>query len=106
MPVRDYELIMVAKPSADDDAVNALVERAQKFVTDNGGSISKDERWGLRRLAYSIQGFREGVFILTHLEMDGKWAAEMEAMFKLQDDLLRHLLVKREVKKKAAAVEQ
>lgn len=101
MTVRDYELVLVIKPSADDDAVNELVERTKKFVSDHGGEVADEQRWGLRRLAYPIQGFREGTYILTHFAMDGQQAAEMESMFKLQSDLLRHLLVKREMKKQA-----
>jgi small subunit ribosomal protein S6 len=101
--VRKYELIMVIKPSAEDEAVAELVEKTKKFVTDHDGEVEVEDVWGLRRLAYPIQGFREGTYILTQFAMDGEHTSEMESMFKLQDDLLRHLLVKRDTRKKAEA---
>lgn len=103
MAVREYELIMVIKPSAEDEAVGELVEKNKEFVSDHGGEVGVEEVWGLRRLAYPIQGFREGTYVLIQFAMDGEHALEMESGFKLQDDLLRHLLVKRDTRKKAEA---
>lgn len=93
MAVRDYELVLVIRPSADDEAVNATVERTKQFVAERGGSVTHEERWGLRRLAYPIHNFHEGTYVLTRLQMDGDRARELDSMLKFQEDIIRHLLV-------------
>ena len=58
--IRDYELIVVLSPQANDEEVTATIERFDSLITEKGGELSEQEDWGVRRLAYPIQNFSEG----------------------------------------------
>ena len=93
--MRYYELMMVVVPQIDDEGLSATLERVNHYVSERGGSVVRQERWGrLRRLAYPIKNYNEGNYVLTHLEMEPQDAKDLEASLILSEDVLRHLLVK------------
>lgn len=94
--MREYELVMVLSPEMDEAGVNEAVSRVTRYVTDRGGSVASEENWGLRRLAYPIQNFHEGNYVLTELNMEPAQASGLESTLRLTPGLLRHLLIKQE----------
>ena len=87
---------MVLTPTASEDAVNGVLERVTRYVNDKGGSVESQEPWGRRRLAYPINRFLEGQYILTHMQLPPAATAELESQLRINEQVLRHLLVKRE----------
>ena len=61
--MRDYELIYIVHPELDETAVKELTTKIQGWITDAGGSISKLDFWGKRRLAYPIRKQIEGQYV-------------------------------------------
>jgi len=94
--LRDYELVMVLSPQVDEEGAAGIVERFSKFITDRGGAISNQEIWGTRRLAYPIQDFREGNYMLTQFSFEPGSTRELENSLKTSEEIIRYLLVKRE----------
>jgi len=90
----DYELLMVVSPEADEDRVTGLVDRVASYVTEGGGSISNQENWGVRRLAYPIQRFQEGNYMLTQFVLDPKLVLELDRTLVASEDVLRHLVTR------------
>ena len=104
--MRDYELVMVLSPEGDEQAVEAAVQRAADFVTGAGGSVSDQENWGVRRLAYPINRFQEGTYVLTRFELDASDVEELDRILKASEDVLRHLITqpdKTELQARAAS---
>ena len=103
--LRDYELVMVINPEADESQVAAMVERVTHFVTERGGTITEQANWGIRRLAYPIRRFQEGNYALTRFVLDAKDVLELERTLEATEDVLRHLVTKvdKSVVKKNAA---
>ena len=93
--LRYYELMLVVSPQVDDEGMTATLDRVNRYVSDHGGSVVRQEQWGrLRRLAYPIRNYTEGNYVLTHLEMDPQDTRELEASLHLTEDVLRHLLIR------------
>ena len=90
--LRGYELVMVISPEADEDGVAASVQEAADFVTGHGGSISEQQNWGTRRLAYPIQRFQEGYYVLVRFALDAAHAQELERTLQAAEPVLRHLI--------------
>ncbi len=89
-----YELVFIAQPNLDEEALNALVSRVQQVITDNQGQILKVEPMGRRKLAYPIKKYREGSYVLIQANLERAAMAELERTLKLSEDVLRHLLVR------------
>lgn len=91
-----YELMYIIRPEAADGDAQATVERVTRAITDGGGAILEVDLWGRRKLAYPIKGFLEGYYVLTQLELEPQHVKEVEASFRFAEDILRHLLVRKE----------
>ena len=90
--IRLYELMMVISPEADEDGVANAVQRTVDLITNSGGSIAEQEQWGLRRLAYPINGFQEGHYMLVRFALGASHTQELERTLIADEDVLRHLL--------------
>ena len=95
---------MVLSPEATEDEINTTVERITGLITEKGGSASDPEIWGIRRLAYPVQRFQEGNYVLTRFSLDAKDVLDLDRNLTASQDLLRHLVTKadKSVRKKAA----
>jgi len=91
---REYELVMVLSPEADEDRVTAITERVGNYITERGGTVSEPDNWGVRRLAYPIERFQEGHYVLTNFTLDAKDAEELDRSLNTYEDVLRHLVTK------------
>ncbi|MCY4579397.1 MAG: 30S ribosomal protein S6 [Chloroflexi bacterium] len=92
--LRDYEIVFILTPEANEDEVEAAVERISAFVTDRGGSFGEHEVWGLRRLAYPINKFMEGIYVLANFSLDASDLLELERSLTTSEDVIRHLVTK------------
>ena len=92
--VRDYELVMVLSPEADEDEISAALERVSNFITERDGSVSEQENWGVRRLAYPIKRFHEGGYVLMRFTLDANDVLELDRSLTAAEDVLRHLLTR------------
>ena len=92
--IRDYELILVLSPQANEEEVTATIERFDSFITDRGGELSEQEDWGVRRLAYPIQNFQEGNYVLKRFKSDPQTAVEFGRYIIAAENILRHLITK------------
>ncbi len=92
--MRTYELMLIAEPELDEEALAALTERIQQVITNNGGAIVSVEQMGRRKLAYPIQRRREGHYVLVHANLERETISELERSLRLSEDVFRHLLVR------------
>src|SRR5437588_11580455 len=88
--------MVVLDPNLDDAAIEAMNNRIHTLVTQRGGTIENVDAWGRRRLAYPIGRFRDGVYILTRLQLPPGATVEIERALKLTESIIRHLLVRAE----------
>ena len=101
---RDYELVMILSPEATESEAAATARRISALITDGGGTVSHQEHWGVRRLAYPIQRFIEGNYFIIRCVMDTRAANELDKTLNAAQDVLRHLIFKLE-KSEIAAME-
>lgn len=115
---RDYELVFIISPlrSGEEDLNNTL-SRVQQMITSVGGEVTLLDHsapWGRRKLAYpirsSVEGeasrrsFSEGYYVLCHLKLDTTQLGELERSLKLNNSILRYLLVLIDTKQQAVEV--
>lgn len=92
--LRDYEIVFILTPEANEGEVDAAIERISAFVTDRGGSFGEREIWGLRRLAYPINKFMEGIYVLATFSLDASDVLELERSLTTSEDVIRHLITR------------
>ena len=90
--MRDYELVMILSPEATEAEARETVARITTLISDGGGSVSEQDNWGIRRLAYPIQRFIEGNYFVTRCKMDAQAAVDLDSTLNSSQDVLRHLV--------------
>lgn len=94
MPVNTYETVFIANPEIANEAVDALLSKLKAAITDHKGTVTHEDRWGRRRLAYPIHGFREGFYVVLNFNADGPVVAAMEHVFRVTDSVIRHMTIR------------
>jgi small subunit ribosomal protein S6 len=92
--LRDYELVVIISPEVVEEKFDATIDSVSQFITEKGGTISNVERRGKKRLAYPIEHFTEGSYVLIRFRLKPTLSKELEANLQISEVVLRHLLVK------------
>ena len=93
-----YELALVVNAKIEDEARDAVVEKAKGYITRYNGVISEVEEWGKKKLAYEIQKMHEGYYYFIQFEADPSAPAELESHMRIMDNVLRYLIVRKDEK--------
>jgi small subunit ribosomal protein S6 len=94
----NYDVTYIIRPNIDEEAKAALVERFNNILKDNGAEVTESKEWEKRRLAYEIDGFREGIYHVLKVSAPSTAQAlvEFDRLAKINDDIMRHMIVKLE----------
>jgi small subunit ribosomal protein S6 len=94
--LRKYEVVYVIQPDLDEEATTAVIDRFSDLVTAQGGEIVKIDKWGKRRLAFEVKDFRDGFYVIMHMNAEPKVADELDRVFKITDSIIRFIIVREE----------
>ena len=90
-----YELIYILTPELDQEAIQALIEKFNGIITNQGGTVDEVNEWGKKRLAYEINDIKEGYYVLVNFSGNGEVINELDRIFKITEGILRYLVVKK-----------
>jgi small subunit ribosomal protein S6 len=91
---RTYEIIFIVDPNLGEPEVDALAAQIQGFVEKEGGRVSKLEKWGKKRLAYTVGKHREGSYVLLVADGPPALVKEVERRIRVTDGVFRFLTVR------------
>jgi small subunit ribosomal protein S6 len=91
-----YEIMYIIRPNIEDEAKKALVERFTNVLADNGAEVAEVKEWGKRRLAYEINDFRDGYYMLLQVGSKPEAVQEFDRLAKISEDIIRHMVTRKE----------
>jgi len=91
--MRLYEVVYILDPALEESAITAKLDQLHQLATSKGGEVSAIDHWGTRQLAYPINKLSRGYYVAAHLTAVPEALPEYERMLKLDDDIVRYLLV-------------
>jgi len=91
--MRLYEVVYILDPALEESAITAKLDHLHQLATSKGGEVSAIDHWGTRQLAYPINKLSRGYYVAAHLTAVPEALPEYERMLKLDDDIVRYLLV-------------
>lgn len=89
-----YELTLVL-PGKNKAKEKTYTEKVEKIVKVAEGKVVKKESWGEIELSYPIKKQTAGFFIHFILELDSKAVKAVDEKLRVDDELLRYLMIKR-----------
>lgn len=95
--MRKYESLFILRPDLEESKRVELIEKF-KAIVNADGEIGTVEEWGMRKLAYEIEKFREGYYVLFNFKANTTLPAELERNFKIAEEVVRYVVINREEK--------
>ena len=92
--MRKYEIMFIVRPDMEEAEIKKTAEDMKKVLVDNKATILEEKAMGQRELAYEINKFRTGYYYLFVVEADSKAINEFDRIVRINESLLRHLIVK------------
>ena len=91
--MRLYEAVYIFDAAMDEAAINAKLERHHALVTGKEGEVTAVDHWGSRQLAYPVAKNKTGYYVVAQFNGDPDALPEFERALKLDETLLRYLVV-------------
>jgi small subunit ribosomal protein S6 len=92
--MRIYEALFIIKPDVPDEESDQRVESLRTHLIGAGATVDKLEKWGKRRLAYRIEKYREGSYVLMQFTGGPEIVKEFERRLRVSDIVLKFLTVR------------
>lgn len=91
---RVYEVVVIVDRNSSEEDLAGFPTSVAGIIEKQGGSVTKSEDMGLRRLAYEIKHQTEGRYFLFQIEGSGQEIAELERRMRVSDAVVRYITVR------------
>jgi small subunit ribosomal protein S6 len=92
--MRVYEELFIIKPGTPDEEIDAYIGQIKDLITSGKGTVEKADKWGTRKLAYRVQKYSEGVYILIQFTAPADLVKEVERRMRNTDTVIKFITVR------------
>jgi small subunit ribosomal protein S6 len=100
---RSYEVMFIVRPDVDEAELDKLIETFSGYVTTGGGTIRSTEKMGRRRLAYTVNKFNDGFYMLLIIESPASLISELERRLRVSEQVIKFITVRTDEEDKRVA---
>jgi small subunit ribosomal protein S6 len=88
-----YEVIYVVR-SGDPQLVESSSQKVRELIEGGEGAVDNVRASEVRRFAYPIKKQTEGIYVVVNARFKPEFTAELERYFKIDENILRHMMLK------------
>jgi len=88
--VKAYEIVYIFDSQVPEERIQ---EKLDRYHTQLGGEITALDQWGRRQLAFPIRKRTAGIYVVAQFRAPAESLPEFERLLKLDEELLRYLIV-------------
>lgn len=92
--MKKYELMFIVRTDMEEAGIKNIAESMKKVLTDNGANMLEEKVMGQRELAYEMKKMKTGYYFLFVAEATNEAINEFDRVSRLNESILRHLIVK------------
>ena len=100
---RSYEVMYILRPDLEDADIDKSIETFSGYVTTGGGEVKNVEKMGRRRLAYTVDKFNDGIYVLLIVEAPASLISEIERRLRVTEQVIKFLTVRTDEEEKRVA---
>lgn len=90
---RRYEAVYIFDSALEEPAVTEKLDRFHALIPQEADATVDVNHWGKRTLAYPVGGRETGYYVVTKFTAAAEMLPEFERALRLDEGLLRHLIV-------------
>ena len=91
----DYEILLLLDPDLAEEPQAEVVARIRELVEKGGGTFTRHDVWGKRKLAYEIDKKTDGNYHLLLFSAPAETLDEISRVLKIDDNVMRHMATRR-----------
>lgn len=93
--MRDYELLYIIKTELSEEQTQVVIDRYVGILEGEGATVEKVDKWGKRKLAYTIdKKYTDGFYVLVNFKGEANAVDEADRLMKIDENLLRHMITR------------
>ena len=96
--MRKYEIMYIVNANLDDAKRTEVITNLHAIITDNGGSVTDVNEWGLKEFAYKIEDMSKGYYVVTNFEANNECLDEFDRLIGINQNIIRYMIVNKEEK--------
>lgn len=93
--MKKYEIMFIVFPTMTEEDRTATITSIEETLKSQGAENISTEKWGERKLAYSIKKKDTGFYVLTTFDIEGTNLVEVERRLNINENLMRYIIVKK-----------
>jgi len=98
--MRVYEELFILKPDSPEEEVDGFVTQIKDVITSGKGTVDKVDKWGVRKLAYRVSKYSEGLYVLVQFTSGPELVHEVERRMRVADQVIKFITVRIDEKMK------
>lgn len=91
--MKKYEVMYIIRPNVEEEARKALITELDQAFLANGSEILNIKEWGMRDLAYEIEGEKKGYYVLENINATPEAIKEFERVANIKEAVIRHIVI-------------
>lgn len=95
--------MFIVRPDTEEAELDKLIETFSGYVTSGGGEVKSTEKMGRRRLAYTVQKFNDGFYILLIVSAPASLISEIERRLRVSEPVIKFITVRMDEEEKRLA---
>jgi len=103
---RTYEIMFIVRPDVEEAEIDKLIDTFSGYITDGGGVVTNsrvEQKMGRRRLAYTVNKFNDGFYILLLVEAPASLISEIERRLRVSEPVIKFITVRMDEENKRVA---
>lgn len=89
-----YEITFIVKPDLEESEIEKQANEMKKILTDKKAKVIEEKALGQKELAYEIEKYKTGYYFFYVVEANNDAIAEFDRLAKINEKLLRNLVIK------------
>lgn len=92
--MRQYKGMYIIRPDLTEEQTKNVVAEVNQLFADNNATVLKVDEWGLKDLAYEINDFKKGYYVVFDVNAEPEAVQEFNRIANIREDIIRHIIVR------------
>ena len=93
--MKKYEVMFILDSSLAEEQKTALIDMAKEVIAADG-EVTKEDIWGVRKLAYPIEKKFDGYYVVLEFNGNPELPKELERKLRITDGIMRQMIICKE----------
>ena len=93
--MRKYECTFIINPEKDEEK-DQIVNELKSYLEKNKAKVTKVDDWGIKELAYEVDGHTKGFYTVINFESDSEKINDFKETLRKNNNILRYIVVVKE----------